>query len=240
MPFTARTFSRAPYSDNRTGQSRKNLRRGTTCFSVDYHLWNGRLKAQDKELGPHFERHQRVASTKEGFETGSNAAHMRLVGNAIYRRASQEDIQYYRRNRLRKTGAAQRRSSPKKCRLDLHERSTPPSALVNEDGTFTSSWRRWDGIDNKKRESFTFFAHLLPRRAITQPMVKNRLRFLLQKLELRSHPFLRAARHSLYRIIHVPSYIHVSSYIHMPSTETIVRPREELESCPFPRCICYR
>ncbi|KAK6762037.1 hypothetical protein RB195_022941 [Necator americanus] len=77
-----------------------------------------------------------------------NASHIeRLVANTSCRKALQEDLLKYRQKKILE--AAQRRTSLKKCRRDLHEYNIPLATLLSEDGTRTSSRREMEIITER-------------------------------------------------------------------------------------------
>ena len=77
-----------------------------------------------------------------------NASHAeRLIANVSCRRALQEDLRKYRQSRILE--AAERKSSIKKCRRDLQEYHVPLTALINEDGSPTSSRCEMESITER-------------------------------------------------------------------------------------------
>ncbi len=113
----------------------KGLRACGECASVTFEKNSERISKTTKE----------VLERRRTLRQDPNATHLeQLIANTSCRTALQEDLRKYRQAKILE--AAEGRRSLKKCRRDLCEYHVPLAALLNEDGTPTSSRYKMESI----------------------------------------------------------------------------------------------
>ncbi|CAJ0609577.1 unnamed protein product [Cylicocyclus nassatus] len=150
-----------------------------------------------------------------------NATHLeRLIANASCRTALQEDLRKYRQAKILE--AAEVRRSLKKCRRDLCEYHVPLAALLNEDGTPTSSRYKMGSIvknyyTNLFRSSTPVPMPVVPTGDVPPRILPAEVRTTIQTMKTSTAPgpdhlsveFLRAGGQRLHEILasHLTSYL---------------------------------
>ena len=189
----------------------KGLRACGECASTTRARNSERISKTTKEL---LER-------RRALRQDPNATHIeRVVANASCRTALQEDLRKYRQAKILE--AAEGRRSLKKCRKELCEYHVPLAALLNEDGTPTSSRYKMESIaknfyTNLFRSSTPVPMPVVPTGEVPPRILPAEVRTAIQTMKTSTAPgpdhlsveFLRAGGQRLHEILasHLTSYL---------------------------------
>ncbi|KAK6730562.1 hypothetical protein RB195_007180 [Necator americanus] len=179
------------------------------------------LEAAHDKLGSNFDKHHVLLERRRTLRLDPNASHIeRLVANTSCRKALQDDISKHMQKKILE--AAQKRTSPKKCRGDLRECNIPLAALLSEDGTRMSSRREMEIItgrfySNLFRSSTPVSTPIIPTGETPPRILPSEVRVAIKSMKPDTVPgsdfisahFLRAGGHQLHVILaaHMTSYL---------------------------------